>query len=215
MSPDADPRLGLSASAFARLDPAPDAEFYAFPRLVQHIDDGAIAAVTGLYREFLPPGGEILDLMSSWVSHLPADIEYGGVTGLGMNPEELDANPRLARRVVQDLNANPVLPWQDGMFDAAAICVSVQYLQRPIEVFDELARVLRPGAPLVVTFSNRCFPSKAVAIWRALQGPQHQQLVTAYMQKTGFTKLTQRSLVPETGDPLWAVIGRAPARTAA
>ncbi len=206
---------GLPANAFTKFDPAPDAEFYIQPRLVNHIDDGAIAAVISIYRELLPPDCEILDLMSSWVSHLPPDITYRGVTGLGMNVEELAANPRLTRRIVQDLNQNPVLPWENDEFDAAAICVSVQYLQRPIEVFKEIARVLRPDSTFIVCFSNRCFPTKAVAIWRALQGHQHQQLVAAYMQSAGFQNLTTRSFAPENGDPLWAVIGLAPAKSPA
>jgi SAM-dependent methyltransferase len=203
-------QLTLPANAFTKFDPAPDAQFYFQPRLVNHIDAGAIAAVTAIYREILPPGGDILDLMSSWVSHLPPEIDYRSVTGLGLNPQELAANPRLSQHFVQDLNLQPLLPWENNAFDATAICVSVQYLQRPIEVFSEIARVLRPAAPLVVTFSNRCFPTKAVAIWRALQGPQQQRLVAAYMQAAGFQNLTQHSHVPETSDPLWTVIGRAP-----
>ncbi len=149
-------------------------------------------------------------MMSSWVSHLPPETAYRSVTGLGMNLQELAANPRLTQRLVQDLNQNPILPWEAQSFGAAALCVSVQYLQRPIAVFRQIARVLRPAAPFVVSFSNRCFPTKAVAIWRALQGPQHQQLVTAYMQAAGFQNVASRSFMPSAGDPLRAVIGQAP-----
>lgn len=200
---------GLPQGAFAKQDNAPDAEFYRFPRLVTHIDAGAIAAVTALYRELLPPGGTILDLMSSWVSHLPPEVAYT-VTGLGMNAEELAANPRLSASIVQDLNADPALPFAAASFDAACICVSVQYLERPVEVFAELARVLRPGAPLIVTFSNRCFPTKAVLIWQALDGPDQQRLVATYMHAAGLRELATRTEVPPQGDPLWAVIGRVP-----
>ncbi len=198
----------LPASAFDKADPSPDPLFYAEPRLVTHIDDAAVATVTQLYRGLLPAGGTILDLMSSWVSHLPAEVAYAGVTGLGMNAAELAANPRLDRRLVQDLNADPVLPLPDRSFDAACICVSVQYLQRPVEVFAELARVLRPGAPLVVTFSNRCFPTKAVAIWRALDGAGQQRLMALAMRDAGFAATELRAAVPRRGDPIWAVIGR-------
>ena len=201
----------LPRQAFDKADPSPDALFYAQPRLVTHIDDGAIAAVTALYRELLPPGGEILDVMSSWVSHLPPEVAYAGVTGHGMNAAELAANPRLTARLVRDLNAEPVLPLADGSFDGACMCVSVQYLQRPVTVFGEVLRVLRPGAPFVVTFSNRCFPTKAVAIWQALNDDEQQELVALYMQRAGFESIDVSEIIPEEGDPLWAVIGRAKA----
>ena len=121
----------------------------------------------------------MLDLMSSWVSHLPEDVAYASVVGHGMNEEELAANPRLSRWFVQDLNIEPALPLGDGVFDGACLCVSVQYLQRPVEVFRDVGRVLRPGAPFVVSFSNRCFPTKAVAIWQSIPGPDQQRLVAS------------------------------------
>jgi SAM-dependent methyltransferase len=200
----------LPRQAFDKADPSPDTLFYAEPRLVTHIDAGAIAAVTALYRELLPAGGAILDLMSSWVSHLPDEVMYREVTGHGMNAEELAANPRLTARFVRDLNAEPVLPLEDEAFDGACLCVSVQYLQRPVTVFAEVRRVLRAGAPFVVTFSNRCFPTKAVAIWQALEDHEQQELVALYMQRAGFEAIDVSEVIPEEGDPLWAVIGRAP-----
>lgn len=208
------PLAALPAAAFGRADDRADAAFYAEPRLVTHIDAGAVAAVTALYRELLPPGGAVLDLMSSWVSHLPDDVAYARVAGLGMNAEELAANPRLTERRVQDLNADPRLPYGDAEFDAAACCVSVQYLVRPAEVFAELARVLRPGAPAVVTFSDRCFPTKAVAAWQALDDAGHVALVGAYFAAAGagFGPAEARVHAPggrrRTGDPLYAVVAR-------
>lgn len=198
---------GLPDAAFDKADPSPDAEFYAFPRFVTHIDDEAIAAVTQAYREKLPPGGAILDLMSSWVSHLPEEIPYASVVGHGMNEEELAANPRLSRWFVQDLNVEPTLPLGDGEFEGACLCVSVQYLQRPVEVFREVRRVLRPGAPFVVSFSNRCFPTKAVAVWQRLGGPDQQRLVSAYMCAAGFISVTGKAMTPPHTDPLWIVTG--------
>ena len=200
----------LTAEHFRRYDESDDGRFYDTPRLVTHIDDRAIAAVTQLYRELLPPGGAILDLMSSWVSHLPDDVAYARVVGLGMNRAELEANPRLDQRVVQDLNRTPVLPFGDGELDAAAICVSVQYLTRPVEVFHEVGRVVRPGAPLVVTFSNRCFPTKAVAVWQALDDRGHCALVRRYFEDAGnWEQIEVRDRSPGGwGDPLFAVIGR-------
>ena len=205
---------GLPEQAFVKADGSPDTAFYRAPRFVTHIDDQAIAAVTALYREFLPAGGAILDLMSSWVSHLPAEIAYASVTGHGMNQAELAANPRLDRWFVQDLNVDPHLDLAEASFDAACLCVSVQYLQRPVDTFRNVARVLRPGAPFVVSFSNRCFPTKAVAIWQALDGPDQQRLVAAYMQAAGFVDVALRAMTPQRGDPLWAVTGRAPAARA-
>ena len=122
-------------------------------------------------RERLAPGADVLDLMSSWVSHLPAleDAPVGHVLGHGMNAEELAANPRLDRWWVQDLNRDPVLPLPDASRDAVLACVGVQYLQRPVEAFAEVARVLRPGGRVIVSYSNRCFPTKAVAAWLALK----------------------------------------------
>jgi SAM-dependent methyltransferase len=198
---------GLPDAAFDKEDASPDAEFYSFPRFVTHIDDEAIAAVTKLYQERLPAGGAVLDLMSSWVSHLPDNVAYGAVVGHGMNEEELAANPRLSRWFVQDLNIEPALPLDEDAFDGACLCVSVQYLQRPVEVFHEVRRVLRPGAPFVVTFSNRCFPTKAVAIWQSLAGPDQQRLIGAYMRAAGFAGVVAETTTPPYSDPLWAVIG--------
>lgn len=198
---------GLPEAAFDKSDPSPDAVFYAQPRFVTHIDDGAITMVTQVYRQTLPSGGAVLDLMSSWVSHLPEDITYASVIGHGMNAAELAANPRLSRWFVQDLNIEPVLPLNDASFDGACLCVSVQYLQRPVEVFREVARVLRPNAPFVVSFSNRCFPTKAVAIWQAFSGSDQQRLVAAYMRAAGFTDVTAQASTPQDGDPLWVVTG--------
>ncbi len=198
----------LPSWAMRRMDEAPDEQFYRTPRLVTHIDDRAIAAVTQLYREVLPPGGVILDLMSSWVSHLPPEIVYRRVVGLGLNAAELAANPRLDERIVQDLNRVPRLPFGDAEFDGAGICVSIQYLTRPVAVFRELARVLRPGAPLVVTFSNRCFPTKAVAIWQALDDQGHGHLVRRYFEAAGgWTDVAVLDRRPGRGDPLYAVTG--------
>ena len=199
----------LPADAFEKADRSPDARFYAQARLVTHIDDAAIAAVTALYRGVLPVGGTVLDLMSSWVSHLPGDVAYAEVIGHGMNARELAANPRLDRWFVQDLNADPMLPLPPASVDAACVCVSIQYLQRPVEVFASLAGVLRPGAPVAVTFSNRCFPTKAVAIWQALDGPDQCRLVELYLRRAGFRTVESRTLRDgRRSDPLWAVIGR-------
>jgi SAM-dependent methyltransferase len=200
----------LPPQAFARRDESPDQEFYRFERLVTHIDAGAVAAVTQLYRRFLPAGGAVLDLMSSWVSHLPAEVPYGRVAGLGMNARELAQNPRLTEHLVQNLNEQPHLPYGDAEFDGAGICVSVQYLTRPADVFQELARVLRPGAPLVVTFSNRCFPDKAVYAWQVLDDNGHVALVQQYFAAANFGPTEVFAHRPKGGDPLYGVVGHRP-----
>ncbi len=197
--------------AFAKEDGADDGDFYAEARLETHIDDAAIAALTEFYRTALPEGGAILDLMSSWISHLPEDVSYGEVIGHGMNARELSANPRLTRWFIQDLNRGSALPLADRSLDAAMICVGVQYLQHPAAVFSDLARVLKPGAPLIVSFSNRCFPTKAVAIWLNLSREGHVRLVELYLRTAGFSEVASHRLVDgRFSDPMTAVVGRAP-----
>jgi SAM-dependent methyltransferase len=199
----------LPATAFLKEDGGDDLDFYATARLVTHIDESAIAALTGFYRQVLPASGVILDLMSSWVSHLPADVAYAEVIGHGMNADELAANPRLDRWFIQDLNRNAALPLVDAGLDGAMICVAVQYLQQPAVVFAELARALKPGAPLVVSFSNRCFPTKAVRVWLALDNAGQTRLVDLYMRKAGFSEVAVEPLVQGwASDPLIAVVGR-------
>jgi SAM-dependent methyltransferase len=200
----------LPKSAFAKLDTGDDLAFYAPPRLVTHIDERAVAALTDFYRARIPPGGRVLDLMSSWVSHLPADVAYTEVVGHGMNAEELGANSRLDRWFVQDFNQNPVLGLEDRSFDAALACAGVQYLQRPAEVFNEVRRVLVAGAPFIVSFSNRCFPTKAVEVWRALDISGHAALVKLYLERAGFTDVQVGLLADgKMSDPLVAATGRA------
>jgi len=205
----------LSPEAFRRYDETPDSDFYQTPRLVTHIDDAAIGAVTQLYRERFPSGGAILDLMSSWVSHLPPEATYSRVAGLGMNAAELRANPRLDDYVVQSLNDDSRLPFGDEEFDAVGICVSIQYLTDPISVLREAGRVCRAGAPIVITFSNRCFPTKAVAVWQMVGGDDHLKLVAHYLDAAGVWEniemldRTPQHLeqIPGSGrDPLYAVV---------
>ncbi len=203
--------LQLPSEAFAKVDPTPDAEFYRAPRFVAHIDDAAIGAVTELYRETIPAGGDVLDLMSSWISHLPPEIRYGRVVGHGMNAEELGRNPRLGSSFVQNLNETPALPLEEGAFDAVLCCVSVQYLQRPVEVWREALRVAKPGGRAVVTFSNRCFPTKAVRIWNSVSDEDHLRLVAAYLREAGWADVRTEDRSPaRRSDPLYAVLGTKP-----
>ena len=189
---------------FDRQDEGPDTAFYAPDRFVTHIDDRAIAAVGELYTE-LGVDGRVLDLMSSWVSHFrtpPADLVV-----LGMNAEELAANPAATQRLVHDLNADPRVPLPDADVDAAVCCVSIDYLTRPVEVLADAGRVLRPGGPLAITFSNRCFPTKAVRGWLATDDDQHGRVVAELVRRTGRFDEPRVELrtPPGVGDPLYAV----------
>ena len=199
-----DPSTVFPPGFFERDDVAPDSEFYGPPRLVTHIDDRAIAAVGALYTE-LGLVGDVLDLMSSWISHFEHPPQR--LVGLGMNAAELAANPMLSQSVVHDLNADPNLPFADASFDAATCCVSVDYLTSPISVFREVARVLRPGGPFVVTFSDRCFPSKAIRGWLGTDDEIHLQIVNAYFTMSGGFGPVRGLLrtSPGPGDPLYAV----------
>lgn len=193
---------------FDRADPGPDAVFYLPTRLVTHIDERAIAAVGALYDE-LELDGRVLDLMGSWVSHFrnpPAQL-----TVLGMNAEELAANPQANQTVLHDLNADPRLPFESDSFDAAVCCVSVDYLTEPVEVFTDVGRVVRAGGPFVCTFSNRCFPTKAIRGWLATSDEQHCTIVSEYFRLAGgwdppVVELRTPALDP--GDPLYAVWAR-------
>ena len=200
----------LRPEHFDRIDESDDSAFYVEPKLVTHIDDAAIESLSRFYGDLIPQGAAVLDLMTSWVSHLPSSLRLGHVAGLGMNREELDENPRLTERVVQDLNRDPALPFGDQQFDAAIVTVSVQYLTRPIEVFAEVGRVLKPGAPFAVAYSNRLFPTKAVAIWKALGDQEHADLIALYLRISGrFAPAQARDISPGTGsDPMYVVVGR-------
>ncbi len=190
---------------FRRTDESPDTAFYGPPRLVTHIDDRAIAAVGAVY-EHVGAQGRVLDLMSSWISHFRTPP--AALTVLGMNASELSANQAASARVVHDLNTSPELPFADGSFDAATCCVSVDYLVRPVEVFRSVARVLVPGGVFVLTFSNRCFPTKAIHGWLATDDNGHVHIVAEYFRRAGGWSTPQGMLAtpPATpGDPLYAV----------
>lgn len=190
---------------FDRSDPTGDDRFYDAPRLVTHIDDRAIAAVGALYAE-LGLTGDVLDLMSSWISHF-VDAPRS-LTALGMNETELAANEMASAHVVHDLNVDPTLPFEDGSFDAVTCCVSVDYLTRPIEVFGDVARVLRPGGIFVCTFSNRCFPTKAIRGWLMTDDEGHGAIVSRYFADSGaFDPASVDVRIPlgSGSDPLYAV----------
>ncbi len=208
------------ADYFRRADESADELFYREPRKVVHIDEGAIAAASQLYGELLPDGGHVLDLMSAWRSHLPASYSPEKVTGLGMNADEMADNPQLADYVVHNLNVNPELPSADQQFDGAICTVSVQYLINPVTLFKDVSRVLKPGTVFVMTYSNRCFPTKAVAVWQSTSMDQKAVLLTTYLSAAGFANIqsADRSVKAKrsgwfgaSNDPLFGVWGYRPA----
>lgn len=194
----------------AHLEMPPDSAAGPEPAGAKNIDAAAIAAVTELYREILPPSGAVLDLMSSWVSHLPPEIPYLRVAGIGLDARELAENPFLDEWHVQDLNFDPRLPFATAEFDGAAICVAIQHLRRPCEVIREAGRVLKPGAPLIVTFSNRCVPAPAIGCWCLHDDVGHLCLIAQHFVTAGnWTDIRCLDRTPPGGgDPLYAVIGR-------
>ena len=201
-----------------KLDPSDDRDFYAFPRFVTHVDEGFIQQLTDLYRHRLQPNTRILDLMSSWVSHLPDEIDFEHIEGHGLNSEELAKNPRLDRYWVQNLNQDLHLPYPDCSFDAVLNCVSVQYLQYPDAIFSEIHRILKPGGMVIVSFSNRMFYQKAIQAWRDNTEQGRVNLVQHYLQSTpGFSQpeiVINVSTIPPVlklmgfagGDPFYAAI---------
>lgn len=172
-------------SPFDREDDRPDSEFYRQPRFVQHIDSKADEIITGLYGRLLSPRMKVLDLMTSWVSHLPLDLELAEIQGLGMNQAELSANPMLTATRIHDLNRETILPYAGSEFDAVLCSVSVEYLIRPFEIFKEVARVLKSGGIFITTFSNRWFPPKAIKIWHQIHEFERMGLVLEYFADSG------------------------------
>lgn len=194
---------------FRRQDESDDGLFYNFPRMVVHIDQQAITALKDLLRKALPPEGVYLDLMSSWRSHIPPELRPAGVVGLGMNGAEMADNPQLDDHIVHNLNTMPRLPYDDSVYDAVICTVSVQYLVRPVDVFAEVYRVLKPGGPFVVSFSNRCFANKAVNAWLSMSDRQHIDLVQRYFELSAqwvdVRTFSKKPLIPMQHDPLYAV----------
>jgi SAM-dependent methyltransferase len=208
----------LNPDQRTKLDATNDTQFYDYPRFVTHVDDGFIQQLTELYRQRLKQNTQIFDMMSSWVSHLPAEMEFAHVEGHGLNGEELAKNPRLDHFFVQNLNQDPKFPLADQIFDAVLNTVSVQYLQYPEANFTEIHRILKPGGIAIVSFSNRMFHQKAIQAWRDNSELGRVELVKRYFQSVpGFTQpevIIRQSPVPTMfqmfgiggGDPFYAVI---------
>jgi hypothetical protein len=211
----------FSNGSFLRDNESEDILFYQEPRLVTHIDDTALSTVKGIYGKFLKNGMKVLDLMSSWKSHIPEDLWLKSVIGLGLNKKEMENNNQLSGYMIHDLNKYPYLPFNDEEFDAVICSVSVEYMTNPLEVFSDVARILKPNGYFILTFSNRWFPPKAVNIWKELHDFERSGLVLEYFLQSGkYTNLETYSMrgLPRpqndkyymqirTSDPVYAVCG--------
>lgn len=212
----------FSVYPFARNNELDDELFYREPRLIKHLDTTAIEQVKNVYSRLLHPGDHILDLMSSFVSHIPESLASFHASGLGMNTEELQANPQLKDHVVQNLNTSPTLPYKDNQFDAVICTASVEYLIQPIEIFKEVARVSKNEGVVVITFSDRWFPGKEIKPWSEMHPFERMGLVLDFFRKSGcYDHLQTKSVrgLPRplddphiqqtrTSDPIFAVSGK-------
>ncbi|ORX35579.1 hypothetical protein BD324DRAFT_630731 [Kockovaella imperatae] len=204
-----------TAADFQRMDEFPDGEFYSNPRLCTHIDDQAIHTLSQYYDAVLPRKGRILDFCSSWVSHFPPDLEVAAksgslhVVGMGMSQVELDRNPVLSTRIVQDLNAEPAIPMTDPL-DAATCVVSIDYLTQPVKVLESIRDRLVPGGQVHLVISNRCFPTKVVGRWLRVSESERLEMVGDYLHFAGYERIEVVTLTDGSGwrDPLWVVRGK-------
>ena len=189
--------------SFKKDDETNDEFFYVEPRLVVHIDDNAINSIQSYYSEVLPENATVLDLMSSWKSHFPTNKQFKKTVGLGLNPIEMENNPDLDEFFVQNINVDPTLPFEANYFDAVVIVVSIQYVSKPIELFQEIARILKPDSSCHVIYSNRMFPTKAVWLWKALSDDMRAQLIASYFHSTNnFGKPEFKNITEVTGSPI-------------
>ncbi len=194
----------LAPDQRTKIDQSDDVLFYEYPRFVTHVDDRFISSLRALFSDRLKPDTRILDLQSSWVSHLPTDIQFAHVEGHGLNAEELARNSQLNHFFVQNLNQNQKLPLADREFDAVIDTVSVQYLQYPEAVFSEIHRILKPGGVAIMSFSNRMFYQKAIAAWRDSSDLDRVQLVKRYFNSVpGFSKPEVITHPAQKANPLW------------
>jgi SAM-dependent methyltransferase len=202
------PTWPYSEQDFKRMDESEDEIFYQEPRLVYHIDEPCRNALTKYYSEVFQPNVDVLDLCSSWVSHYPLNWKQGKVVGLGMNENELKQNSWFSDYIVKDLNKDPEIPCEPNSFDLVTCCVSIDYLNRPLAVMTEVARVLRPGGQAIIAISNRCFPTKAFQIWLQTNDMEHIFIVGSFFHYTGLFEpptCEDRSPNPGKSDPLYII----------
>jgi SAM-dependent methyltransferase len=207
-NPQWPPEWPYTAQDLSRMDESDDEIFYDSPRLCYHIDDAAVASLTDYYSKIFKDGDDVLDICSSWVSHFPKDWKGGNIVGCGMNEYELSKNERLNSYVVQDLNKNPSLPFEDASFDKVTCVVSVDYLTKPKEIFKEIGRVLKPRGICILSISNRCFPTKAWNLWLRTNDLEHVFIAGSFFHYAGmFEPPSCDDISPNPGrsDPLFII----------
>ncbi len=190
-------------SSFNREDESDDALFYSEARLVVHIDAAAITQLKKYLLAQLPEGCTLLDLMSSWRSHIPDGVTTHQVYGLGLNGEEMSNNPQLDHWVIKDINKDSNLPYEDSKFDAAMVIVSIQYMTDPISVFSEVNRVLKKYCKFHVVYSNRMFPTKATKIWKVFDNIERASLVGSYFDNSGSWSVPNAVDLSPVGDVIY------------
>ena len=178
--------MKLSTHDRCKSDISDDEIFYQQPRFVHHLSDSFRNRLTSLYSEYLLNHHIILDLMSSWVSHLPSQIRYKKVIGHGMNEAELSSNERLDRFFVQNLNKKQNMPIEDSSVDVGLIVAGWQYLQYPEKVSLELSRVIKSDSLLIISFTNRAFWTKAPNIWTYSSEEKRIEYVTSVLTSNGW-----------------------------
>jgi len=197
----------ISERALERIDASPDADFYEQQRMVHHMDTIARNSISEIYAELLTSGDRVLDLMASWESHLPELLDDIHLTGLGMNAAELAVNTAMKNHVVHDLNKDPTIPFDNELFDAVICTASVEYLTRPLEIYREVRRLLKPGGKFIVTFSNRWFPTKTISLWPEMHEFERVGLVLQYFRQSGWSNaintLSSRGLPRPEDDPYY------------
>jgi ubiquinone/menaquinone biosynthesis C-methylase UbiE len=86
-----------------------------------------------------------------------------------MNEAEFARNSLLTDYELKDLDTDPTPPYEDNAFDVITNAVSVDCLNKPLEVVKEMHRVLLPGGTAMMSFANRCFPTKGAPHLTTLQ----------------------------------------------
>ncbi|ATU73593.1 SAM-dependent methyltransferase [Komagataeibacter rhaeticus] len=194
---------GFHPQSFTAASGESDTAFYSRRPAGPMLDQGAQAAITALYRTLLPEGGDILDLMAGPDSHLPPDMEFGSVIGIGVNAQALDSNTRLTDRVVEDLNETPELPLADESMDAVLLCDVAPYLRQPVALLREAARVLQPGGLIILTSGTRFIPHKATALWQALDETDRRRMLETLLARAGFGPVDNGTVTPAPEDLFW------------
>ena len=210
--------MKLSIYDREKIDTSDDQIFYQQPRYVHHLSEPFRSRLTSLYSEYLLKHHVILDLMSSWVSHLPTNIRYKKVIGHGLNEAELITNKRLDRFWIQNLNKTQNMPIEDSCIDVGLIVAGWQYLQYPEKVSLELSRIIKPDSFLIISFTNRAFWTKSPNIWTYSSEENRMEYVNSVLTSSGWTieKLLNEKtyekklfgLYSVESDPFFSVIAR-------